>query len=180
MIRSRSLAWLVTALLLGVLALPVRHIGAQEATPEATPAPRFTNTVEVDGRRIGLTCIGNGSPTIVLIGGSRRPADNVWPATVDAISPLTRVCVFDRAGLGASDLAPRVPQTAADIVADLHAALQVAGETGPVVPVGWSFGGLVARLYASTYPDELAGLVLVEGTPVGWNTVDIAIGWYAS
>jgi pimeloyl-ACP methyl ester carboxylesterase len=171
---------LVFVALMGLLAVPVQTISAQDATPEATPAPRFTETVDVDGRRLGLTCEGSGSPTIVLIGGSRSPADNVWPETVDALSPLARVCAFDRAGLGASDPQPHSPQTAADVVADLHAALEAAGETGPVVPVGWSFGGLVARLYASTYPDDLAGLVLVEGTPVGWNTMDIAIGWYAS
>jgi pimeloyl-ACP methyl ester carboxylesterase len=186
LVRSRSLVApvLIHALafvaLIGLLAVPVRTIGAQDATPEATPAPRFTDTAEVDGRRISLTCEGSGSPTVVLIGGSRSPADNVWPETVDALSPLTRVCVFDRAGLGASDPQPHSPQTAADVVADLHAALEAAGEAGPFVPVGWSFGGLVARLYASTYPDELAGLVLVEGTPIGWNTVDIAIGWYSS
>ena len=148
---------------------------AQDATPEATPAPRFTNTVEVDGRRIGLTCEGSGSPTVVLIGGARSPADLVWPETVDALSPLTRVCVFDRAGLGASDPQPRSPQTAADVVADLHAALEAAGEAGPFVPVGFSFGGLVAQLFASTYPDELAGLVLVEGQPPGWSVVDLTL-----
>ena len=178
--RLCALVVLVMVMTLALLAVPIHSIGAQEATPEATPAPRFTTTVEVEGRRIGLTCEGNGSPTVVLIGGSRSPADNVWPETVDALSPLTRVCAFDRAGLGASDPQPRSPQTAADVVADLHAALEAAGEAGPFVPVGFSFGGLVARLYASTYPDELAGLVLVEGTPVGWNTVDLAIGWFSS
>ncbi len=176
----RLLVVLVMVMTLALLAVPVRTIGAQEATPEATPAPRFTNTVEVDGRRIGLTCIGDGSPTVVLIGGSRSPGDRVWPSTVDTLSPLTRVCVFDRAGLGASDPQPRSPQTAADVVADLHAALEVAGEAGPVVPVGFSFGGLVARLYASTYPDAVAGLVLVEGVPPGLFLVDIAAGWFGS
>ena len=66
---------------------------------------------------------------------------------------MTRVCAFDRAGLGPSDPQPRSPQTAADVVADLHAALAAAGETGPFVPVGFSLGGLFVRLYASTYPD---------------------------
>jgi pimeloyl-ACP methyl ester carboxylesterase len=56
--------------------------------------------------------------------------------------------------------------------------LEAAGEAGPFVPVGFSFGGLVARLFASTYPDGLAGLVLVEGSPPGWNIVDMAAGWF--
>jgi pimeloyl-ACP methyl ester carboxylesterase len=175
MARSRGLVFLVVGLMLALLAPPLRSVHAQDATPEATPAPRFTNTVEVDGRRLGLTCLGRGSPTVVLIGGMISPADRVWPATVAALSPLTRVCVFDRAGLGASDPQPRSPQTAADVVADLHAALAAAGEAGPFVPVGFSVGGLFAQLFARTYPDDLAGLVLVEGRPPGWNVVDLAL-----
>ncbi len=178
--RSRLLVFPVTVMTLALLAVPVRTMGAQEASSEATPAPRFTDTVEVDGRRIGLTCAGNGSPTVLLIGGSRSPGDRTWPSTVDATSPLTRVCVFDRAGLGASDPQTRSPQTAADVVADLHAALEEAGEGGPFVPVGFSFGGLVARLYASTYPDEVAGLVLVEGVPPGQFLVDLTMGSFSS
>jgi pimeloyl-ACP methyl ester carboxylesterase len=164
--RIRS--FLVMAITLAVFVVPVRPSGAQDATPEAKPAPRFTDTVEVDGRRIGLTCSGSGSPTVLLIGGAVSPADRVWPQVVDALSPLTHVCAFDRAGLGASDPQPRSPQTAADVVTDLHAALAATGETGPFVPVGFSIGGLFAQLFASTYPDEVAGLVLVEGTPPGW------------
>jgi pimeloyl-ACP methyl ester carboxylesterase len=175
MLRSRLLVCLLV-MTVALVTAPPRVTGARDATPEATPAPRFTNTVDVDGRRIGLTCEGRGSPTVLLIGGMISPADRVWPATVDALSPLTRVCVFDRAGLGASDPQPRSPQTAADVVADLHGALKTAGETGPFVPVGFSFGGLVAQLFASTYPDDLAGLVLVEGEPPGWTPVDLTLG----
>jgi pimeloyl-ACP methyl ester carboxylesterase len=178
--RSRVLVFLIVVLTLALLAVPVRGIGAQDATPEATPAPRFTTTVEVDGRRIGLTCEGSGSPTVILIGGLQRASDIVWPHIVDAISPVTRVCVFDRAGMGPSDPQPSSPQTAADVVTDLHAALEAAGETGPFVPVGFSVGGYFARLYASTYPDELGGLVLVEGTPPGATTRDFALDWFPS
>jgi pimeloyl-ACP methyl ester carboxylesterase len=174
MLRSRLLVCLVV-MTLALVSAPQRVTGAQDATPEATPAPRFTNTVEVDGRRLGLTCVGSRSPTVILIGGAISPADRVWPETIDALSPLTRICAFDRAGLGASDPQPRSPQTAADVVADLHAALAAAGEAGPFVPVGFSVGGLFAQLFARTYPDDLAGLVLVEGRPPGWNVVDLAL-----
>jgi pimeloyl-ACP methyl ester carboxylesterase len=167
--RFRRPNLLVVALTLALLAVPLRGAVAQEATPE----PRFTNTVDIGGRNIGLTCEGDGSPTVLLIGGAISPADRVWPETVDALSPTTRVCAFDRAGLGASDPQPSSPQTAADVVADLHGALEAAGEAGPFVPVGFSFGGLVAQLFASTYPDQLAGLVLVEGSPPGWSVVDM-------
>lgn len=174
--RFRVLVLVVLVVMtLALLTIPVRSLGAQEATPEATPVPRFTKIVEVDGRGIGLTCEGSGSPTVVLIGGMSLPADEVWPETVDALSPLARICVFERAGMGPSDPASRLPQTVSDIVADLHAALAATGEAGPYVPVGFSFGGLTAQLFASTYPDEVAGLVLVEGTPPGWNIVDLTL-----
>ena len=172
--RFRALVVLVVMTLV-LLAVPIRPISAQDATPEATPTPRFTDTVEVDGRRIGLTCEGSGGPTVILIGGLSIPGAEVWPETVDALSPSTRICVFERAGIGVSDPASRVPQTAADVVADLHAALEAVGEAGPFVPVGFSLGGLFAQLFASTYPNEVAGLVLVEGVPPGWNIIDLTI-----
>src|SRR4051794_38130212 len=99
MCRTRLLVLLVAATVLAPLAQPVQTVSAQHATPEASPAPRFTQTVTVAGRGLGLTCAGSGSPTVVLVGGGSRPAEVVWPAIFDAISPMTRVCAFDRAGL---------------------------------------------------------------------------------
>jgi pimeloyl-ACP methyl ester carboxylesterase len=165
--HSRVLTILVAMMAIALVAPPEPTFGAQQASPVASSVPRFTNTVTVDGRRLGLTCAGSGSPTVVLVGGGRRPAEVIWPAIFEAIRPVTRVCAFDRAGLGPSDPQPRTSQTAADVVADLHGALAAAGETGPFVPVGLSLGGLFVRFYASTYPDAVAGLVLVEGSPPG-------------
>ena len=93
MSRSRVLIFLVVVLTLALLAVPIRTIGAQEATPAATPAPRFTNTVEVDGRRIGLTCVGSGSPTVILIGGLGSPGEAVWlPIRSPALAAPWRHC----------------------------------------------------------------------------------------
>jgi pimeloyl-ACP methyl ester carboxylesterase len=97
-----------------------------------------------------------------------------------SVARFTRVCAYDRPGIALSinpathpptpadrpfpsrsDPVP-MPRTAADIVADLHALLQAASVPGPYVLAGHSFGGLVVRLYASTYPDEVVGLVLVD------------------
>lgn len=81
------------------------------------------------------------------------------------VTEVTRVCRYDRANnqSGQSDPAP-VPRTAADVVADLHALLQAADVPGPYVLVGPSVAGLFVRLYASTYPDEVVGLVLVDAS----------------
>jgi pimeloyl-ACP methyl ester carboxylesterase len=86
------------------------------------------------------------------------------------VAAFTRVCAYDRPGTvldddhrSRSDPVP-MPRTAADAVADLHALLRAAGVPGPYVLVGHSFGGIIIRLYAATYPDEVAGLVLVDAS----------------
>ena len=91
----------------------------------------------------------------------------------DGVGAFTRVCVYDRPGtlLNAEDTAGRsrsdpapLPRTAQDVVADLHALLRAARVPGPYVLVGHSLGGLCVRLYATTYPEEVAGLVLVDAS----------------
>jgi pimeloyl-ACP methyl ester carboxylesterase len=84
-----------------------------------------------------------------------------WDEVFTKVVPTTRVCSYDRANIDPSDPAP-TPRTARDMVADLHNLLAKAHEGGPYVLVGFSFGGLITQLYASTHPDDVAGLVLVE------------------
>jgi hypothetical protein len=72
--RARLRVILVAAIALAVLAAPAWNTGAQHASPPAKPGLRFTTTVTVDDRRLGLTCAGSGSPTVVLVGGLRLPA----------------------------------------------------------------------------------------------------------
>ena len=135
-------------------------------TPVAAPG-RLDGLVDVGGgRRLYLSCVGTGSPTVVLESGLGDPAAP-WFAVERAVAPVARVCSYDRANAlaagGASDPAP-TPRTGADAVADLHALLVAAKVPGPYVLVGHSIGGLFARLYAHTYPDEVAGLVLVDSS----------------
>ena len=140
------------------------------------------------GRKMHLECRGTGSPTVVLVGGLRASAED-WsiadksaPAVFPEVSKFTRVCAYDRPGTpvgekpSRSDAVPQ-PTTARDAVADLHALLSAAGETGPYVLVGHSYGGLVVRLYASTYPKDVSGLVLVDALSEGLRDAETPGQW---
>jgi pimeloyl-ACP methyl ester carboxylesterase len=115
------------------------------------------------GRRLRLSCAGRnvgGSPTVVLESGFGSPS-TVWNRVQPEVAKFTRVCSYDRAGLGAS--APvAAPRTIVAVTEDLHALLANAKIPGPYVLVGHSLGGMLARLYASFYPSEVAGMVLVD------------------
>ncbi len=87
-----------------------------------------------------------------------------WTRVVDELSKSNRVVLYDRAGLGQSDPAPKLPRTSADIAADLDALLAKAAIHGPYLLVGHSYGGLHLRMFASRFPDKVAGMVLVDAS----------------
>lgn len=118
--------------------------------------------VEVEGHRLHLVCVGQGSPTVVLEAGM-SDAFAVWARVQPALSETTRVCSYDRAGIGYSDPGP-LPRTTLTIVRELHTLLGAAGESAPYVLVGHSFGGLNVRAFAAEHPAEVAGLVLVDAS----------------
>lgn len=116
--------------------------------------------VDVGGRSLAFVRSGSGTPTVVLESG--LDAQSAWYAPVqEAVSQFTTVLRFDRAGKGQSDPAP-TPRTSHEMAADLHALLTNADIPAPYVLVGQSVGGLNVRVYASRYPAEVAGMVLVD------------------
>ena len=119
------------------------------------------------GRHLDISCRGSGSPVVVLDAGLGNEMD-VWSAVTMRVAEFTTVCAYNRAGLGTSDLRPP-PHGAASAVDDLHALLGAAGLPAPYVLVGASFGGLDAQLYARRYPDETAGVVLVDAIAPEWD-----------
>lgn len=138
------------------------------AAPEASIAGRF----DIGGRSLYLECSGSGAPTVVLDAGAGMDT-STWAAVLPQLSRVSQVCAYDRANVGRSDPAP-TPRTLADTVADLHELISRAGLAGPLVLVGHSFGGLDARLYAATYPAEVAGMILLDATPAAF--VDAKVG----
>jgi pimeloyl-ACP methyl ester carboxylesterase len=120
--------------------------------------------VDIGGYRLHLIREGEtmGGPTVVLEGGLGDPAIS-WAAVMPGVAEVTQVCAVDRAGSGWSEPSPR--ERSVEVVVDeLRAALAAADVPGPYVPVGQSYGGMVARFFALRHPDEVAGLVLVDPT----------------
>lgn len=115
-----------------------------------------------------LHCQGSGSPTVILESGQGGLSTD-WAWIQPGVAQSTRVCAYDRAGVGWSDPGPS-PRDARQIVQELHTLLDKAELPGPYVLVGHSYGGLYTRAYAGTYPDEVAGVVLVDAShPEQWQ-----------
>lgn len=144
---------------IGSTAPPADASAHASQSPAAANAP-FDGQIDVGGRTLHLYCTGAGSPTVILEAGYGDDWSN-WRLVQPALAPTIRVCSYDRAGIGESEAAP-APRSAADTATDLHALLQNAGLPGPYILVGSSYGGLAVRLYAATYPESVAGLVLVD------------------
>jgi pimeloyl-ACP methyl ester carboxylesterase len=122
--------------------------------------------VDIGGYKMHIYCTGQGSPTVILDAGMGDSFIS-WHKVQPEIAKFTRVCSYDRAGLGYSDTSPR-PSTSKDFAQELHLLLQNAGITPPYILVGHSMGGFNVRLYASLYRheagSEVAGVVLVDSS----------------
>lgn len=130
---------------------------AQTGGLDQSPPPPLGKLVDVGGYRVHLYCTGNGSPTVVIVGA---PYSADWGLVQPDVAKITQVCSYDHSGLGWSDDGPK--DSCSLRVGEVHAALKNAGIKGPYVLVGHSLGGVVARLYESQFPDEVAGLVVVD------------------
>lgn len=118
--------------------------------------------VDVGGYRMHINCQGDpaASPTVVMDAGQGEPG-LTWASVQPKVAEFTRVCTYDRAGLGWSERSPK-PRTPSNIVEELHTLLARAGMEPPYVLVGHSAGGLYARIYAQEHPGEVVGMVLVD------------------
>lgn len=167
-----------------------RLAAAQTPTAPSPTRAAFSGLVNIGTRRLWLEAFGAGGPTVILEAGLGARSD-IWsrdyqqPAgartmVLPGVAAVTRVYAYDRPGTigevnpdldpygplffpSRSDPVPQ-PRTTQDLVADLHALLGAAKVPPPYVLVGHSAGGLAVRLYASTYPDEVIGMVLVDAT----------------
>jgi pimeloyl-ACP methyl ester carboxylesterase len=138
------------------------------------PTAPVDEVFEVDGVGFHLHCDGQGDTTVVLIAGWGGGGDESWSAVQPALAERSRVCTYDRPGTGTND-APASDQTFESQAADLRTLLETAGEPGPYVVVGHSFGGAEAVTFASQSEAEVTGLVLVDTSPTTWPAAVCAV-----
>jgi pimeloyl-ACP methyl ester carboxylesterase len=162
-LQSRGGRWLLYPVI-AMLALASIGGGYQTlgAAADANAYPMPGQLIDVGGHRLHLRCTGKGTPTVVLEPGAGEMSSNLGWIT-PAVARDTRVCVYDRAGRGWSEPASTA-QDGAQIATDLHTLLQRGHVPAPYVLAGHSFGGLYVLTFAARYPDEVAGMVLVDST----------------
>jgi pimeloyl-ACP methyl ester carboxylesterase len=150
-------AFIALCALLAAASAPAEPPDPPSADAYVQPGRR----VEVaPGRALNLVCIGSAERTVLFdAGGSDWSV--VWALVQPRVARHARACAYDRAGLGFSDPGPGA-RTPVAIVEDLHALVQAAGLKRPLVLVGHSLGGFNMKLYAALYPEDVAGLVLID------------------
>jgi pimeloyl-ACP methyl ester carboxylesterase len=126
------------------------------------PYPPPGRLVDVGGYKLHINCSGAGGPAVVLLHGAGDFSFD-WTLVQPGVSRFVQVCSYDRAGVAWSDPGP-TPRTMKQDAFELRLLLKNAGIKPPYVLVGHSLGGLVVRVYAEQYPEEVAGVVLVDST----------------
>jgi pimeloyl-ACP methyl ester carboxylesterase len=129
---------------------------------DAQRFPQRGHLVQAGSIRMNIDCSGQGSPTVILESGSGGPSVD-WLMVQPEVATFSRVCSYDRAGYGWSDSGPE-PRSSLQIAHELKQLLQAASEKGPYVLVGHSMGGYDIRVYTGQYPNDVAGMVLVDAS----------------
>jgi pimeloyl-ACP methyl ester carboxylesterase len=179
------MGWISTALIVVFLlgtGTRIAGASAKKRLMEHYPIPG--QMVDAGGFKMHMYCTGKGSPTVILISGL-DDFSITWSLVQPDIAKTTRVCSYDRAGLGWSEASPN-PRTSGNMVRELHTLLVNAKVEGPYVMVGHSFGGALVQLYAHNYPDEVVGMVLVDSAatnlfiriPAWKKAIDQKIAFY--
>jgi pimeloyl-ACP methyl ester carboxylesterase len=143
-----------------IVALSTPACPQQTASPESYPPPG--HLIDIGRRRLHLYCTGKGTPTVILMaGGAAFSID--WALVQPQLAESTRVCSYDRAGLGWSGPGPE-DNIVEENVSDLHAVLQATGEHGPYVLVGASIAGIYIQAYQRAFPADVAALVFTNSS----------------
>ena len=150
----------ILMLIVIILTLVMLTAGVIAKSNLAKKYPAPGQLVDVGGYKMHINCTGQGSPTVILEAGMGNYS-LFWANVQPEVARFTRVCSYDRAGYGWSELGSH-PRTANVEMEELHTLLVNANVQGPYVLVGHSLGGMLVRVYAHNYPDEVVGMVLVD------------------
>ncbi len=149
---------LLGLLLVGLVYEPM----AERAYAKTHKAPG--QLFQVGDHQLHIHCTGEGSPTVVLEAGLGLTSYSMAGWIAPVVAQVTRVCVYDRAGYGWSEAAAG-PRDGDAVTTDLHTLLAQAQEKGPYVLAGHSTGGVYMRVFAARYPEQVAGMVLLDAQP---------------
>jgi pimeloyl-ACP methyl ester carboxylesterase len=156
----RGLVWTIVGLLtLAVIGAIYQAIATEIDQRTYSPPGEM---VDVNGHLMHINCVGEGSPTVILEAANLGMSAH-WVRVQQQVAQTTRVCAYDRAGMGWSERGPE-PRDARQISSELHTLLKGADTEGPYVLVGHSYGGLYAQMYAARHSEEVAGVVLVDSS----------------
>lgn len=144
-----------------VIVLAFFSVTAQQPFKLTPPAPPG-KLIDVGGHRLHINCTGTGNPTIILEAGAGDFSFD-WSLVQPKVAKFARMCTYDRAGYAWSEAGP-TPRTMRQIVYELHTGLVKAGVKPPYVLAGHSLGGLIVRVYANHYQEEVAGMLLVDSS----------------
>ncbi len=150
--------WVFLLLILALLFSSGYQAAASAAELRQYPAPG--QLIDVGGHRLHIYCLGQGEPTVVMEAGLSGWSTD-WIRVQPEVAKSTRVCTYDRAGYGWSDPGP-LPRDSHQVGSELHTLLSRSGIKGNIILVGHSQGGLFVQYYAKTYPQQVAGIVLVD------------------
>jgi pimeloyl-ACP methyl ester carboxylesterase len=174
MAADRAIKMLAAAIIFYGVAVGSFAQRLDAAAPSSEPMPGFRDG-DAGARKLRYRCTGEGTPVVLIEAGGETSFETLfswertlnfrpgWLDVIAGIEKVTRVCVYDRAGLGRSGKAP-FPRTSADVANDLHALLRNEKIATPVVCAGQSFGGSNCRIFASRHPRIIAGMVLIDTT----------------
>lgn len=164
-IRKSQTQKLVKQILLALLILALAGAAYEKvgAWNDRRRFPQIGRSVDIGGRSLNIYCAGERNPTVVLLRGGYS-----WISVQPDVSRVTRACWYDPAGMGWSEPSSGT-HSSFSIASDLHQLLQRAHLTAPYVLVGHSVGGFDARAFYRLFPDEVAGIVLVDASHEDYN-----------
>jgi pimeloyl-ACP methyl ester carboxylesterase len=164
-------SWRVRLAALACLALAIAACGGHAAPAsqgnQATTAQPKIAYANIGGYLLAYECAGTGRPAVILEAGyTASGIDTYGPVILPALARRTRVCTYDRAGDGLSDVRPASvrPLTGATQARELHTLLRVIHAGPPYVLVGHSYGGMITREFTALYPGQVAGMVLLDAS----------------